>query len=416
MKLTFRCFDGSSHTIEAQKTTTIAELKASVQRLTGIHKVSQRLVFAGSTLAGDTLGTTPLVDGCTVFVLSNKSFPASLGPFQTVAVPFRQGDFEIPPLGPDFDDQGSMWLMEQRPLSRQGVRSRGAEFPLVGQFSPPHPVTLTAEEKESIGIPAAAARFVWSYPVASWNAVEGGTDAARSFLSVGGFVYLSTDNRVLHATTPLPSEMDVGGLQFVPPKKFDGSWTAALHQQGRFQRITIKGLNDIGAHHFCWLRPGEIIRQPSGEPCASQPNVPHGGFAYLFHNDVFSSDPEEQLLDRYFACASGDDYVAMTEKERREAAAAGASTFGLVSDLQALQDLQDRFAEQPAANAEMQTEIHRLEQALHQATKCVCCTENDKDTILNCGHVCMCRTCASRVTHCPLCRSAITERRRAFQG
>jgi len=342
-------------------------------------------------------------------------------------VPFKEKDFELPPLGPDFEAQGSMWLMQQRPLARQGVKSRGAEFPLVGQFSPPHPVTLTAEEKEAIGIPVAAARFVWSYPVDAWNAVEGGTDATRSFLSVGGFVYLSENNKVLHATTPMPSELDAGGLQFLPPKPFEAGWTAALHRQGRFQRITIKPLNDIGAHHFCWLRPGEIVKDASGTPCESQPQVPHGGFAYLFHNDVFSSDPEEIVLDRYFACASGDDYVAMTEEERAEeeeamAAAGGTHTFSLVSDLQALQDLRDRAASATAAEAssderaDMQAAMHRLELALDQATKCACCLEADKDTILNCGHYCMCAGCAARVTRCPMCRVNITDRRRAFQG
>jgi len=310
-----------------------------------------------------------------------------------------------------------MWLMEQRPLAQQGLRSRGAEFPLVGQFSPPHPVTLTAEEKEAIGIPAAAARFVWSYPVAAWNSIEGGTDAVRSFLSVSGFVYLSADNTILHLTTPLPSNADAGGLQFLPPKKFEAEWTAALHQQGRFQRITIQPLNEIGAHHFCWLRPGEIIKNGEGMPCTSQPHVPHGGFAYLFHSDVFCADADEQILDRYFACASGEDYVAMTEEERQ--AADPASTFSLVSDLQALRDLQDRTANRPASEApstKMQEEIDRLEQALHQATKCICCTEHDKDIILNCGHICMCRECAGRVSHCPLCRTPIRERRQAFQG
>ena len=31
-------------------------------------------------------------------------------------------------------------------------------------------------------------------------------------------------------------------------------------RQGRFQRITIKTLNDVGAFHYCWIRPGELIR------------------------------------------------------------------------------------------------------------------------------------------------------------
>jgi E3 ubiquitin-protein ligase RGLG len=62
----------------------------------------------------------------------------------------------------------------------------------------------------------------------------------------------------------------------------------------------------------------------------------------------------------------------------------------------------------------LQTEITRLELALDQATKCVCCADSDKNTILNCGHYCLCSDCATRIQQCPLCRQPITERRRAF--
>mmetsp|Transcript_64403 Transcript_64403/g.171736 ORF Transcript_64403/g.171736 Transcript_64403/m.171736 type:complete len:315 (+) Transcript_64403:32-976(+) len=314
--------------------------------------------------------------------------------------------------------------MEQRPLTRCGVRCRGVEFPLVGQFSPPHPVTLTDEEKSAIGVPAAAKRFVWSYPVAGWTAVDGGeradTAAAVSFLSVGGFVYLDERNRALHATTLVPSALEAGGLQFRAPAPWVAEWTATLMRHGRFQRITIKALNDLGAHHFCWLRPGEVIPSADGTPCAEQPNVPHGGFAYLFHDDVLSSTPEQRVLDRYFACASGDEYVPMDEHEAAIAAeghAALASSFGLVSELAALNALHDAAASQPTGEAHdaLTRQIDALELQLSAATKCVACFDADKDTILNCGHVALCRHCATRVTSCPLCRCAITERRACFR-
>lgn len=407
------------------QSSTVAALKGIVQRLTGIHKVSQRLVFAGTPLKDeDLLSATSLVDGCSLFVLVNKSFPASLGPFETASVPWSNADFQLPPLGKEFDEQGSMWLMEQRPLTRLGVRAqRGVEFPLVGQFSPPHPVTLTDEEKAAIGVPAAARRFVWSYPVAGWRSVEGDDSASSvvSFLSVGGFVYLDSRDKVIHATTLLPSALDAGGLQFRRPTAWRPEWTAALMKQGRFQRITIKPLNDIGAHHFCWLRPGELVMGSDGRPCEEQPQVPHGGFAYLFHSDVFSSDAEALVLDRYFACASGDEYVAMDEHER-ELAATGMAALGMsfekVSELETLHELHERAAAQPrgAESSELQQQIDQLEMQLQQATKCIACTDQDKDTVLNCGHVCLCHECAPRVNRCPMCRANITERRRVFQG
>lgn len=403
--------------MQASPSHTIAELKSQLQRLTGVHAKTQRLVFAGATLRDEDLISAALVDGCKIFVFEAKVFPAVLGPFQASAVPWAAKDFELPPLDhADFESQGSMWLMERRALVRHGISSRGAEFPLAGQFSPPHPITLTAEEKAAISIPAAAQSFVWSYPVAaSTSAFEGGSDAARSFLSVGGYVYLDASRRIIHATTLLPSDTDAGGLQFKRPAAWRAEWTGCLMRQGRFQRITIKGLNDLGAHHFCWLRPGEVLRAADGTPFPEQPSTPHGGFAYLFHTDVYAGSADELGLDRYFACASGEDYVADEEAgggdtERRSAQAA----FQLVSELSVLQE---EAAAQPAAPSEaLQGRIQHLERQLDSVTKCVCCLTAEKNTILGCGHVCMCQGCAARVTRCPICRAQVRERRRAFQG
>lgn len=401
-------------TVTADPNERISDLKVKLQRPTGVHISTQRLVFAGMTLKNDDLvKQTPLTDGASVFVMETKVFPATLGPFKTLAVPFGARDFETPPSNAEFESQGCMWLMEQRALARQGVRSPGAEFPLCGQFSPPHPVTLTPEEKVAVGIPDAATKFVWSYPVAAWNALNGGPDAVRSFLSVGGYVYLDDQHKILHVTTLVPLEGEGGGLQFGRYAAWRPEWTASLMRQGRFQRITIRALVDVGAHHFCWLRPGETLRSADGTLCTEQPCVPHGGFAYLFHEDVFSTDPDDLRLDRVFACTSGDDYVAPTVES--EELPSASRTFDLVSELAQIHDERPVSAE-AAPSTELQERINHLERQLDAAVKCVACLVEDKDTILNCGHICMCAACAGRVTRCPICRTRVTERRRAFQG
>merc|ERR1719253_1507700 len=105
-----------------------------------------------------------------------------------------------------------MWLMEEPAVRRHGERGN-CDFPLVGQFSPTHPVTLTPDEKRAVGIPEAAVEFVWSYPAVGWDGAGNGS-AAGSFLAVGGFVYFDQGHQVVKATTPMPREDSSGGLQF----------------------------------------------------------------------------------------------------------------------------------------------------------------------------------------------------------
>jgi len=164
LKLSLRFNTGATHELAVKADTKVSQIKLDIQRRTAIHVTNQRLVFAGQSLDDSkAVGETSLVDGASVCVLGNPAFPATLGQFNAESVPFGHGDFETPPLGAcDFDTQGAMWQMGRRSVTRHGVRGTGAEFPLAGQFSPPHPVTLTAEEKLEIGIPAQADRFVWS--------------------------------------------------------------------------------------------------------------------------------------------------------------------------------------------------------------------------------------------------------------
>lgn len=54
-----------------------------------------------------------------------------------------------------------------------------------------------------------------------------------------------------------------------------------------------------------WLRPHEVIEAADGNPLPIQPEVPHGGFVYLFHEDVLSANESELALDRYFAVVPG---------------------------------------------------------------------------------------------------------------
>lgn len=184
-------------------------------------------------------------------------------------------------------------------------------------------------------------------------------------------------------------------------------------RQGRFQRITIKPLNDLGALHFCWLRPAEAI-----DGCATAPLVPHGGFAYLFHENPLGGTQDELVLDRYFAVASGDEYVKEESTPAEGSADANVATFAVVSSLSTLNDLRDRVAAagaDAAAASALQEQIGRLETQLEHATRCVACLDKPKDTMLDpCGHLCLCEACAAQVQACPLCRARIRMRRKAY--
>jgi len=183
----------------------------------------------------------------------------------------------------------------------------------MGQVSPVHPVPQDPAERKAAGVPPGATDFAFSYPVQDWGQVENdvytlqdweqcaGSVAMKSFLTVGGYLYLDAVGHAVAATALAP-----GGTQnnfhFMEPRRWDPMWTEPLLENGRLQQVTIRELVESGAWLFCWLQPGEVLIGRNG-PFEEQPQVPHGGFVFLFHEDALLTNHADAVLDRYFPVA-----------------------------------------------------------------------------------------------------------------
>jgi hypothetical protein len=209
-------------------------------------------------------------------------------------------------------ENGSYWEVSMDVLERYGLHAQGAS--LKGRISPICPVNVEKAQREALAIPEDAKQLAWAYPVADWEQVEDmgmartpssvkGSEAVESFLSVGGFMYFDTNGDVVGVTTlgtVEEGDEQPADCHFGKPRKWQKEWTAALVAQGRFQAVTIKALSDIGAKHFCWIRPSEIIRGSDGKPLAAQPMLALGGFAYLFHENPLTKKQHRLASDCYF--------------------------------------------------------------------------------------------------------------------
>jgi len=293
--------------------------------VTGVHRNVQKLYHAGREM---NLGFTirrvigveeqHLPDRFAVhMIVDEDQFPQKLGPFSSVEVPLRDEDFTLPKsLMGVFH-----WMMKNEAVERHGVRSTN-DAQVTAQCSSTHPITLSSKERAVAGIPEVAVEFAWSNPVANWEHVERDShlledwalcakesSAVKDFLVVGGFIFLDEDQRIVKVTTVLLNTDKRGGLQFGPKQKWDPAWTKALIGDGRFHRVTIGPLKQAGAQLFCWLRPGEIFESEDGQPLGSQPHVPHGGFAYLFH-EMSSMSAQELAVDCYFPIECMTEHLA----------------------------------------------------------------------------------------------------------
>jgi len=300
---------------------TASHLKRAIELETGIHRNCQSLIFAGRMMDSrrtllQVLGTRQehVPDRVTIFMLADRSeFPMKLGPMSPVHVPFEAEDFILPELTDIFQHIGFYWELKTGILESHGLQARSAR--ITGQVSPMHAVLEDDELRKARKIPEDAEYVVWSYPVVDWQHVEcdayavddwegfEASAAMKSFLTVGGFLYLDGARRIVGATTPgrfCQHRDSVGGLYFREPRRWMPEWSQRLAEQGRFQPVTMRTIRELGARKFCWLRPREIIEDEDGAPLPMQPDVPHGGFVYLFHDDVLLSSKPETAMDRYF--------------------------------------------------------------------------------------------------------------------
>mmetsp|Transcript_109869 Transcript_109869/g.354715 ORF Transcript_109869/g.354715 Transcript_109869/m.354715 type:complete len:436 (+) Transcript_109869:117-1424(+) len=311
---------------------TAAHLHEALEQQAGVHRLGQTLMFAGramepSCTLQSLMGSKPeqLPDRLALFLhVDRESFPQRLGPFRPVRVPFEAEDFVLPELTEELRRAGFYWELKTGVLESYGLRAR---FPrITGQVSPAHPVPEDAAWRQATCVPDTAQEIVWSYPVAGWECVESdayalerwegleASAALKSFLTVGGFLFFDAEGRIAGATTP--GRLDPGeaaGLHFLQSKRWRPEWTRPLAEHGRFQPVTMRSLVQLGAKLFCWLRPQEVLEDGDGQPLPVQPEVPHGGFVYLFHDDVMSKSSQETALDRYFAVSPSCDCAEAEE-------------------------------------------------------------------------------------------------------
>lgn len=134
-------------------------------------------------------------------------------------------------------------------------------------------------QKKIAGIPIEAEYFSWSYSVEGVKYNPHLDDMAfKVFAAVGGFIYLDgTCKKVLKACAIRPAS--TGELCFGERATWMQSWTQPFIEKGRFQKVKLKELREVGALYFCWLNESEKVGEPSQSRVIC-PNV--GGFAYLF--------------------------------------------------------------------------------------------------------------------------------------
>jgi len=307
-----------SDKVKAEESLSMSEVKAEV--ITLINKVS------GPTVMG-TLN---------VHNMETKSFQ-KLGPYETLRTVFESNSFHM--LDPLLESGNPLFLIHREAFlgEKKGLAKLIVNFPLEGQMSPKHAVTLGMEDRKNANIPETAKHYVWSYPIdIEWRHYEEHLMRALKdcgclgcpelmFLIMGGYVYFDDNYKIVAANAMICGQnrrkeeelIRTGeGLRFGNKMPFPAKFINQLTSFDRFKVVSWPGLSylDYPPIFFAWLLPNEELVAPDRE---RRKFGPHGGFVFLFHDELDEQNPD--LTDRncYFPvicndpehCAESSSYI-----------------------------------------------------------------------------------------------------------
>lgn len=166
------------------------------------------------------------------------------------------------------------------------------------------------QNTETLGldIPAKSVYYAMASPLAGVGRLSRATmqqdlmsaDSSFMFLVLGGLVFLDDKLNILKALAYV-----FGGDTMTFDSRKDWKFpelTRRLHEERRFNRVTLDVLLDEGAQLFAWISPGETVNGSS----ADSP-WPFGAFVYLFHEDPYEVDTS----DCYFAVSRTSAFAEM---------------------------------------------------------------------------------------------------------
>jgi len=145
-----------------------------------------------------------------------------------------------------------------------------------GRIAYSRTISLEDRTRGAVGIPSVARFYAFVYPLDNLCSI--GDDAlsrfdlakpSHCFLTIGGFVYFDTNYNMVQKTSL------IGGsaMTFDGPYDLFPQYEVMLVNKAR--PVSLSELRRSGAVKFMWL--------PAGMRVGSR-SLPHGGFAYVFHD------------------------------------------------------------------------------------------------------------------------------------
>jgi len=228
-----------------------------------------------------------------------------LGPYEADRTVFNANSFHL--LDPQLESPNPLFLIHREAFTgiKKGLANLIVNFPLEGQMSPKHAVTLGPEARKHANIPETAKYYVWSYPIdVQWRHYETRLiNAFREckclncpelmFLIMGGYVYFDENFQIVSVNALICVQkrkteeelMKRSGLKFGKPEKFPAKFINQLTLYDRLKFVSWPDLNHLTVPPklFAWLRPNEELVAPDRE---RRKFGTHGGFVFIFHYDL----------------------------------------------------------------------------------------------------------------------------------